>query len=857
VRVIRAFLGLAACACASAAPPANGVSRELATWRAGLVSDVRYSLTFGIKPKADRLHAHESLEFRLNRAPEESLPLDFRDLSGPGAIADVKVNGSAVRPEQSNGHILLPANTLKAGVNRIEMDFESPVAESNRAITRSIDPVDSGEYLYTLFVPMDASMAFPCFDQPDLKARFTLETTAPEGWTVVSNTNGHTDHGRTRFEETRPISTYLFAFAAGPFEQLPDPDPSAGGPPLRLFVRRSMVEKAKQEWPEVTRYTHQGMKQLSAFFDQPYPFPKYDQVLIPGFPYGGMEHAGATFLREDGVLFRAAPSITDHQRRAVTVLHELSHQWFGDFVTMRWFDDLWLKEGFAQFMAFHTLAEIEPPAEVWKRFYESIKPIAYGIDSTPGTTPIYQVVPNLADAKSAYGPIVYQKAPSLLRVLNYRIGEDAFRTGVRLFLKSHAYSNATWQDLIRAFSEASKQDLKAWSNAWVAQRGMPVVTVQWACSGRQISSFGLSQRDSLKQGHLWPMSTQVALGAGSVVDVSFEGASTKVDAAVGKPCPNYVFANAGDHAYGRFLLDERSIAGVEESLQNVSDPLERALLWGALWDAVRESDLAPAAYLELAMRRLPTEGDIDITQSVLGRCRTALTVWMSSAQRGTEMPRFESLLMDRMKSASSVDFRIAYFRAFTATATMKESLTELRGLLDGRSAIPGVPLQQRDRWNIIAMLVRQAAPEATALVETESARDKTEDGRRSAYAALAGVATGANKRKYFDDYLKEGAAPEDFVTASLPNFNAWNQTELTIGYLKPALDALPLLKKQRKIFFVNGWLASFVSGQTSPAAQKTVETFLTRSDVDADLRLKVLEVKDDLDRTIRIRARWR
>jgi aminopeptidase N len=324
---------------------------------------------------------------------------------------------------------------------------------------------------------------------------------------------------------------------------------------------------------------------------------------------------------------------------------------------------------------------------------------------------------------------------------------------------------------------------------------------------------------------------------------------------VGKPCPNYVFANAGDHAYGRFLLDERSIAGMEESLQNVGDPLERALLWGALWDAVRESDLAPAAYLELAMRRLPTESDIDITQSVLGRCRTALTVWMSSTQRGTEMPRFESLLMNRMKTAGSSDFRIAYFRAFTATAATKESLTELRSLLDGRSAIPGVPLQQRDRWNIIATLVRHAAPEATALVETEAARDKTEDGRRSAYAALAGVATGANKRKYFDDYLKEGAAPEDFVTASLPNFNAWNQTELTIGYLKPALDALPLLKKQRKIFFVNGWLASFVSGQTSPEAQKTVEAFLTRSDLDADLRLKVLEVKDDLDRTIRIRAR--
>ena len=209
------------------APPASGVSRELATWRAGLVSEVRYGLTIDIKPKAEKLHGHEILEFRLSRMPDKDLPLDFRDLSGPGVIADAKVNGSAVRPEQPNGHILLPANALKAGVNNVEMDFESPVAESNRAITRSIDPVDSSEYLYTLFVPMDASMAFPCFDQPDLKGRFTLEATAPEGWTVISNTNGKTDQGRTRFDETRPISTYLFAFAAGPFEQLPDPEPGA------------------------------------------------------------------------------------------------------------------------------------------------------------------------------------------------------------------------------------------------------------------------------------------------------------------------------------------------------------------------------------------------------------------------------------------------------------------------------------------------------------------------------------------------------------------------------------------------------------------------------------------------------
>jgi len=522
---------------------------------------------------------------------------------------------------------------------------------------------------------------------------------------------------------------------------------------------------------------------------------------------------------------------------------------------MRWFDDLWLKEGFAQYMAFHTLAELEPPAEVWKRFYESIKPIAYAIDSTQGTAPIYQQVRNLADAKSAYGPIVYQKAPSLLRVLNYRLGEDGFRSGIRIFLRDHAYANATWQDLIGAFSRASKQDLGTWANAWVTQRGMPVVTVKWACRAGRIASLEIAQEDSLKEGHLWPISTQVLLGA-RTLDVSFAGPHATVPAAAGQPCPAYVFANSGDHAYGRFLLDEKSVAGVQAHMTSVADPLERALLWGALWDGVREAEMAPSAYVDFAVRSLPGESDLDIAQSVAGRTNSAIVSYLADTQRGPALEKYERLLRELMKNAASRDFRIAYFRAFVGAASTPAALAELNRLLAGASSIPGVPLQQRDRWNMIAALVRMGDPEALSLLAVEQKRDPSEDGKRSAYAALAGVATAANKDRYFAEYLKDGAEPEDFVTASLGDFHAWSQRDLTLKYLQPALEALPAIKRQRKIFFVNGWLSSFVGNQNSPAAQKIVEAFLARGDLDSDLRLKVLEVKDELDRAVRIRARW-
>jgi aminopeptidase N len=828
---------------AYAAVPDPGVSHELARQRASQISNVRYALDLDIKEKVSAFPAHITIAFDLSEVPDP-LVLDFRSRAP---------QWSSVPIVQINGHILVPAGSLHKGPNKIEFKFEASVADANQAITRYHDAQDGSEYVYTLFVPMDASMEFPCFDQPDLKARFTFSATAPAGWTVISNGAASADG---QFAETKPISTYLFAFAAGPFLALPSAP--AGATPLRLFVRKSMLARAKEEWPEVAQFTRQGIEKMSAFFAQPFPFPKYDQVLIPGLAYGGMEHAGSTFLREDVVIFRTAPTVSDRHRRSVTVLHELAHQWFGDLVTMRWFDDLWLKEGFAQYMAFHTLAELEPPNEVWTRFYESIKPVAYAIDSTRGTTPIYQNVRNLADAKSAYGPIVYQKAPSLLRVLSYKIGESGFRDGVRIYLKDHAYSNAEWKDLIGAFSKASGQDLAPWAAAWIQQPGMPEIKVQWSCdSSNRIAKFEISQTDAIGGGHTWPIETQFVLGykndPGTHLKATFDTARTSLPAAIGKSCPDYVFGNDEDHGYGRFLLDERSLKGVANDLAAAKDPLLRALLWGALWDSVRETGLAPAAYLDLTIRSLPGETDLDLTQNLLGRMRSAFISYLSDQQRSLVANRMEQLLLDRMKHAETVDLRIAYFRAFTGAASLY--LSELKDLLAGKDSIPGVPLKQRDRWTMLSTLVREGDPVAGAAVIAESERDKTDDGRKSAYAARAAIATAENKRRYFYDYIHGKEVPEDWVTASLGEFNSWNQTALTLPYLQPALEALPQMKRERKIFFVNGWLNSFVGSQKSPAALKIVNTFLENPGLDPDLRLKVIEVRDELERTVRIRAK--
>src|SRR5579863_1173567 len=490
IRIILALAMILTALSSSFAAAPRGIPRELAKERAAQISNVRYRLAFTLKSQAATTSAEEELHFVLKTL--SPVLLDFRD----GQILSTSTNGVALTLKSENGHLELPKENLRTGENVVRIRFSAPIAAAGKPLTRFEDHDDNTEYIYSLFVPMDASMAFPCFDQPDLKGRFVLELTAPDTWAVISNglvenaTVIGSGQKHTRFGETRPISTYLFAFAAGPFRKLPA---SPGTP--ELYVRKSKFDRAQTEAPEVQQTAARGMQYLSDFFAQPFPFPKYDMVLIPGFPYGGMEHAGATFLREESVLFRTAPTHSDLLGRDLLVLHELTHQWFGDLTTMRWFDDLWLKEGFAQYMAYQALDALKPTENIWKRFYLSIKPAAYEIDATQGTTPIYQDIPNLKDAKSAYGAIVYSKAPGMLKQLAYVLGAENFRDGLRLYLKDHAYSNAEWSDLVHALEQVSGRNLDRWAEMWIRHRGMPQVDVAWSCDGDRLRQ--LSDRKSV------------------------------------------------------------------------------------------------------------------------------------------------------------------------------------------------------------------------------------------------------------------------------------------------------------------------------------------------------------------------
>jgi aminopeptidase N len=852
--MIRCLLVLLVFTSAAFAQVREGIPRQLALERAANVSDVHYKISLSLKPHATDVPGSVEITFAL-RQPGETL-LDYRD----GLLKSAVINGQTGEAKAQNGHIILPAASLHAGQNTVNLNFTSHAGPAGKPIIQYEDKDDGSEYVYTLFVPMDASMAFPCFDQPDIKGKFQLTIDAPSDWIVISNTTGKTStHNVWEFPETLPLPTYLVAFAAGPFQKITQ----AGEP--TVYFRKSQLARAQQEVPELQEIAAKGIKFLSDYFAQPFPFPKYDMVLIPGMAYGGMEHAGATFLREESVLFRTATTHSDILGRDILALHELTHQWFGDLVTMRWFDDLWLKEGFAQFMAYRALSSLRPKDIVWKRFYQTIKPGAYDIDQTLGTTPVYQDIANLNVAKSAYGAIVYSKAPGTLKQLWYVLGDEHFRHGLQAYLREHAYANAEWGDLVHAFEEASGRSLGKWADTWIRKSGMPEVDVTWACTGGKMQSLTVTQHDVLNEGVVWPLAMEVGLhysdGSRWAIPLEINAEATKIDRPFAdghRPCPAWIFANENDYAYGRFLLDDQSQEYVMAHLGGVFDSFERALLWGSLWQSVQVADLDPRRYIELASALLQNEKDELILAQTLGHTTSALHRYISDADRHRLTPPLDQIAATHMQRESDRNLRIVWFRGFRALAESMESRARLKALLDepGSELIPGIVLRPLDRWNMVTTLVALSDPDADKILAREKERDHTTDGQKYSYMAEAARPDAATKKKYFEDYTKNPERPEDWVQTSLGTFNYWNQSILTRPYIEPAFQVLPEIKRERKIFFLVAWLDAFIGGQQSAKSDQIVHHYLETVQIEPDTRLKILQAVDELDRTVKIREKY-
>ncbi len=832
-----------------------GISRDLASYRAARISNVRYALSLDVTPH-DTAVGHVTIAFM--RIGSGDAIVDFR---GPG-LGPVVLNGATLAADVNNGmHIRLPSSSLRRGENSVSMSFKALIAPAGASVIRYHDATDGSDYLYTLLVPSDANQLFPCFDQPDIKARTSLTLTIPSKWNAVANgvvQRTETAGSRTtiHFAATKPMSTYLIAFAAGPWARVTR---NMDGQPITMYVRASRAKEVEAD--SLIAANGRARKWFAGYFNFPYPWPKLDFVLAPAFPFGGMEHPGAIFYNENSFIFRERATRPQRISRDATIYHEVAHQWFGDLVTMKWFDDLWLKEGFATYMAAKMRASLEPASNAWETFYLQNKPSAYAVDRTEGTTPIWQSLGNLDQAKSNYGAIVYNKAPGVIKQLNYLVGDSAFRRGLHAYLVQHAYANATWQDLLSSVGTAAKRPLDKWGQSYILRPGMPVIGQHVNVQGKALQSISLVQHpaQSISGSGPWPIRTQVLLRyAGGRTDhllIDLKSDSTVARFATAMPAPEFVFANAGDNAYALVVPDSASAHWLADSVGTLTDPLTRAMGWDALWELVRRGSIRPTEFIAIAERSLPQEQDEQIVGAQLRHVTRAAEAYLSPDERDAAMPALEaSLRTIESDAARPYEIRKPNLDALIRVTRTPAGLQYLDRMLDSTTAA-GAPLRAPTRWAIMTRLIAARYSTAAQRFATESRADSTSEGKRYAFIAGAAEPDASVKREYFKRYLSDPSLNEEWATSSLGAFNELDQQSLTLDYLKPALDTLPWLQRNRRIFFIGSWLGGFIGGQSTPAAVTTVRTFLkSNPDLGADLRQKILQALDELESTVKIRS---
>lgn len=853
---MRLALGLAVVSLMTQAPqprldPDLGVSETLAAARAGRVSNLRYDLAFTIPAqKADPIAGRELVRFSLTTI-DQPVVLDYAP-DRAGILVRSELNGAPVTVRQVNGHIIVPADGLRAGENAVSLEFNAGNAPLNR----------SDDFLYTIFVPSRAHLAFPCFDQPDLKARWTLALDVPDGWQALGNgaeLERTTEGGRTRarFATTQPISTYLFAFAAG---KLQVEQAERNGRTFRMFHRETDAAKVARNRDAIFDLHASALAWLETYTGIPYPFGKFDFFLVPAFQFGGMEHPGAIFYNASGLMLDESATQEQLLGRASVIAHETSHMWFGDLVTMRWFSDVWMKEVFANYMAAKIVNPAFPSLNHELRFLLDYYPTAYGVDRTAGTNEIRQPLKNLNDAGTLYGAIIYQKAPIVMRQLETLAGADQFQDGLREYLKTYAFANATWPDLIAMLDRRTPEDLAAWSHAWVEERGRPIIRTELSLANGRVEKLVLKQSDPYPaRGLLWNQRIDVAVGnAAEVTHVPVRLNAARVEVAAAKGLPaSFVLPNGGGIAYGEIRLDRASLDWLTRHVPEVHDDLTRGSAWVTLWDAVEVGDLKPEGFLALALEALPLEVNELTVNRILGYTRNAYWQFSDAAARAKLSPRLEPVLRAGLDRAPSQTLKAAWFGALRDVAQSPATIEWLARVWREEEKIPGLTLAEPDFIRLAEELAVRGVPDAASILDRQIERTKNPDRKAQLVFVKPALSADPAQRDAWFAALADVAnrRHEPWVLEGLRYLHHPLRADTSEKYIEPSLVMLREIQRTGDIFFPKRWMDATLNGHASRTAAATVRTFLLRQPVDYPERLRriILSSADELFRAAGVR----
>ena len=832
--------------------PDSGVPLDVATARAANISDLKYDLTLSIPDAVSSpLTGATTIRFTLkdNRSP---LVIDFE--TSRDHVTSVEANGRPAAFTYVNGHIVVPAAALATGANTIRIAFTAGDASLNR----------NNDFLYALFVPARARLALPVFDQPDLKGRWTVTLEHPAKWQSAANgaelsRTASGDRVTVKFAETQPLPTYLVAFVAGDFKI---ETAERKGRTYRMFHRETDAAKVARNRDAIFDLHATALEYLEAYTAIPYPFGKFDFVAIPAFQFGGMEHAGKILYNASGLLLDESATQNQLLGRASVIAHETAHMWFGDLVTMRWFNDVWMKEVFANFMAAKIVNPSFPQVNHDLRFLLSHYPAAYEVDRTPGANPIRQVLDNLNEAGQMYGAIIYQKAPIVMRHLEALLGADNFRDGLREYLKAHAFGNATWTDLITVLDRRTPVDLKQWSHAWVDQPGRPIIETQLATSVGIIMQLAFVQRDPLGRSLVWPQQLRVTLGTPTgreTVNVDLRGAVTEVPGAAGKPAPLYVLPNGEGWGYGGFRLDETSRNYLVKSLPEIDDALTRGSAWVTLWDALLDGTVAPEAFFDLAMQSLPREADEQMTSRILGYASNTWWRFLETPVRHARAARFESLLREGLAAARTPSQKASWFATLRNVAVTPGTINWLRSVWEKKENVAGLPLAEADYTSLALELAVRQVDGWKSILDTQLTRIENPDRKARFEFVMPALSADASMRERWFLSLKDVAnrRREPWVLEGLNYLHHPLRAEASKQYVRPSLELLWEIQKTGDIFFPKRWLDATLGGHSTADVAATVRAFLKSLPANYPERLKniTLQSADELYRAAEIAKR--
>ena len=831
--------------------PAAGVPLALAEERARRVSDIRYDLTFDIPESAgESISGRASIKFRLSDAASPVV-LDF---AGPAAgVVNVSVGGKVVPFRVSNEHIVIPPSELRPGDNAVTLDFVAGDAVLNR----------NPDFMYTLFVPARARFAFPCFDQPDLKARYTLALEIPQGWEALANGRETAREAsprrvRLRFATTEPLPTYLFAFAAGKFQV---ETAERAGRAFRMFHRETDAEKVARNRDTIFDLHAAALSWLERYTGIAYPFGKFDFLLVPSFQFGGMEHAGAIFYNASGLLLDQSATQNQMLGRASVIAHETAHMWFGDLVTMRWFNDVWMKEVFANFMAAKIVNPSFPEINHELRFLFAHYPAAYDVDRTAGTNAIRQRLDNLSEAGSLYGAIIYQKAPIVMRQLEMTVGEERFRDGLREYLGAHRFGNATWPDLIRVLDALTPDDLETWSHAWVDEAGRPDITTNLHVENGRIASLSFDQADPApRRGLTWTERLRVSLGYDDVtlnLAVTLSGSRVEVPEARGLRAPQFVLPTGGGIGYGAFALDGTSRAYFLEHLADIADPLTRGSAAVTLWEDMLDGRAQPALVLDVLLIALPRERDELNVQRMLSYAQQAYWKFAPAGTRAPLVPRLERLLRDGLDAAPTSSLKSAWFSALRDTAQTAPTLQWLEKVWRRTETVPGLILAEPDHINLAQALALRAVPGWKDILDQQEAATKNPDRKAQFAFVRPALSPDPTVRDAFFDSLADvkNRRREPWVLEGLSFLHHPLRAAASEKYIPRSLAMLLEIQQTGDIFFPKRWMDATLSGHRSASAAHTVRTFVAALPAGYPDRLRriIFSAADDLFRAADLR----